>query len=73
MQSRRRSIAEVTSGTAIGFVGNWLIVLGCIRWIHDPFIAASVSTALCTCHSLCRGFLIRRYFNWLDYQKTEIK
>lgn len=66
MQSRRRSAMEAFANTFVGFVINWLIMVGCLTVIRDKYVAATVTTILCTLHSLIRGFTIRRYFAHRD-------
>lgn len=62
MQSIRRSAMESFANTFAGLIINWLIMVTCLSLIRDKYIAATVTTMLCTVHSLCRGFMFRRYF-----------
>jgi len=62
MQSIRRSAMESFANTFAGLIINWLIMVVCLSLIRDKYIAATVTTILCTVHSLCRGFAFRRYF-----------
>lgn len=68
MQSRRRSLAETCTGTVLGLILNWFIVLWCLKTFHDPYWQTSVSTLLCTLNSLVRGYGNRRFYNWLDHR-----
>lgn len=63
MQTRRQSIIEVTTNTAIGMVGSWLITYACMTLIADRTTAATVTVIGCTVWSLVRGYWIRRRFN----------
>ena len=62
MQTIRRSALEAFANTSAGLIGNWLIMVACLSFINDKYIAATVTTALCTLHSLVRNFGFRRYF-----------
>lgn len=62
MQTRRQSIIEVTTNTAIGMVGSWLITYAGMTLIADRATAATVTVIGCTVWSLVRGYWIRRRF-----------
>lgn len=62
MQTRRQSIIEVCTNTAVGMVGSWVIAYACIVAFDSPAAAAASSVAGCTVWSLVRGYYIRRKF-----------
>ena len=62
-QSRRHSAIEVFTGTAIGFVGSWIITFLTFSYIREPAVAATTGVVLCTVWSLVRGYTIRRHFS----------
>lgn len=69
-QSRLRSAAEVSTNTAAGLIGSWLIAMAVMTNVIDRTAAATITTALCTIWSLARGWVIRRAFNRMDQQRN---
>lgn len=70
-QSRKHSVIEVTSNTAIGFVGSWIITFLVMIYVADKAIAATTSVFLCTVWSLIRGYFVRRHFNRIAHGSTD--
>jgi hypothetical protein len=66
MQSRRQSMIEVGTNTAVGMAGSWVISYASIVTIDDHAMAAAVAVAGCTIWSLVRGYWIRRRFASLE-------
>ena len=67
MQSKRGSLIETCTGTAIGYsvaVLTQLIVLPMFD-LHVTFGENLVIAAVFTIVSLIRGYWVRRLFNWL--------
>lgn len=67
MQSKRGSMIETCTGTAIGYsvaVLTQLIVLPMFD-LHVTFGENLVIAAVFTIISLIRGYWVRRLFNWL--------
>lgn len=62
MQSRRDSMVEVLTNTAVGFVGSWIITWLSFKYVPQASVAATVSVVGCTVWSLVRGYSIRRHF-----------
>lgn len=62
-QTKLQSLKETCAQTGTGMAIAWCIVVTCIKYIPDPYVAATTSTLLCTAASLIRGYLVRRYFN----------
>lgn len=65
MQTKRQSMIETASNTGIGFIGSFIIVWLCVKYIRNPELASFVSVSACTVWSLVRGYYVRRYFNTL--------
>lgn len=63
MQTRRQSIIEVTTNTAVGMAGSWAIAVVVMTAVQDRILAATITTVACTVWSLARGYAIRRHFN----------
>ena len=63
MQSKRQSLIEILSGTALGMLGSLLITLAILHMVADKTVASFLTVGACTIWSLARGYCIRRYFN----------
>lgn len=64
-QSKRQSVIETCSNTAVGFVGSYLITFGCFHLSSNLPTATLYATLGCTVWSLLRGYYLRRLFNKL--------
>lgn len=62
-QTRRQSMIEVATGTSVGMLGSFCIAYAVMLAFDDRVTAASITTALCTVWSICRGYTLRRLFN----------
>lgn len=63
MQTRKQSLIESLSGTAIGFVGSLAITYSVMRFMDaDLWTKTILTTALCTVWSIVRGYCLRRWF-----------
>ena len=62
MQTRRDSILEVATNTAVGFVGSLIITWLSFKYVSQTGLAATISVTGCTVWSLVRGYAIRRHF-----------
>ena len=62
-QTTKQTVVEVLSGTGVGMVGSWFIVMLVLHLVKDPVLASTLTVLLCTVWSLVRGFFVRRYFN----------
>lgn len=72
MQTKRQTVIEVCSNTAIGMLGSWLIMLGVLHLLQNKLAISALTVVLCTAWSLFRGYLIRRHFNG-KLNKTQVK
>lgn len=66
MQTRRQSVIEVCTNTAVGMIGSWLITFVTMSLVKNIPLAAAITVAGCTIWSLVRGYLIRRHFARLE-------
>ena len=66
MQSRRQTVIEVSTNTAVGMLGSWLITFVTMTLVKNIPLAAAITVAGCTIWSLVRGYLIRRHFARLE-------
>ena len=65
------SVAEVLSGTLIGFVGSAAIMWSWLTYASQgPLRDATAVTLLCTVWSLVRGYWIRRAFAKLGRERS---
>ena len=69
-QSRKASLAESVSSTAIGFAVSMGILEGVNQvWGLDLNLVDNVAiTALFTVASVLRSYLVRRFFNWWHHR-----
>lgn len=66
-QTRRQSLVETCSNTAIGFLGSLLITWLCMHYSQLSIEMTSLLIViLCTAWSLIRGYYVRRVFNSLS-------
>ncbi len=70
MQSRRMSMIETVAGVAIGFVVSVLAALVVYPLFGHGFtLSQNVGiTVIFTVLSVVRGYLVRRFFNWLQWR-----
>ena len=68
MQSKRQSLIEAITNTSVGY----LVALG-IQLIIYPILNIPVTfsenliiTTVFTCASIARGYLVRRFFNYIN-------
>lgn len=66
MQTRRQSVIEVCTNTAVGMAGSWLITYVTMTLVKDIPVAAAITVAGCTIWSLVRGYYVRRRFAALE-------
>lgn len=66
MQTRRQSVIEVCTNTAVGMAGSWLITYATMSYVKDIALAAAITVAGCTIWSLVRGYWLRRRFAALE-------
>lgn len=69
-QSIKDTAKEAFTNIGIGFIGSWIIVFLCMKYIPSASLAATVSCILCTLWSFIRSFTIRRYFNNLQEKEN---
>lgn len=61
-QTKLQSMMETLTNTGVGMVGSWLITMACLMFFTTPVGIATSTTLGCTCWSLIRGYIVRRYF-----------
>lgn len=74
MQTRLGSFIESWANIAVGFTINWTANICVLPWLwdpHSPKLSAFYIGCIFTVISLCRSFVIRRYFNGLKFGNTE--
>lgn len=62
-QTRRQSLIETLSNTALGIVGSFLITMVCLHFFTTDVGIAISTTLACTAWSIVRGFYVRRWWN----------
>lgn len=64
-QSRKHSLAETVTSTAVGFAVSWIATLIVLPWFGFAVTTGPAFgiTAIYTALSLVRGYLLRRAFN----------
>ena len=69
MQSKKKSFLEAFLNMAIGFIIAVLAQVIIFPWfdIHIPLQDDLLIGGCFTIVSLARSYLLRRFFNWLDY------
>lgn len=68
MQKKRHSLLEVCLGTAIGFVVAYvanIVIVPAVLHVRLDHTTNVVLTTFFTFVSIVRGYLVRRFFNWL--------
>ena len=74
MQSRKHSLLESMTNTAVGFVISvlvWEFVVKPVWDIHTTFAENLTITLLFTVISIARGYVLRRFFNHVTNKKKK--
>jgi predicted Na+-dependent transporter len=74
-QTRIESLIEAFVNTTVGFIIT-IAILPVVNWICGIEMSGgqmTLSTALFTIVSVCRGYVIRRFFNNLYWIKHKLK
>lgn len=69
MQTKRKSLMETVTNTVVGFGVSsalWPLAITPVFHIHPSLAENFAITAVFTVASLLRGYLLRRFYNWLD-------
>ena len=73
MQSRRDSMLEVATNTAVGFVGSWIITWLSFKYVSQTGLAATISVTGCTVWSLARGLCHPQALRKENVEEREMK